>query len=78
MNQATSYIDLSNVYGISEMQSRTTLRDLTGGYMKSPTEKDGRYMLLRSEDPNDGCNQPEMVAAGRYCFKAGWLMLAIL
>jgi len=70
MNQATSFIDLSNVYGTSEHQSHDIIRDLDGGYLSSPTEKDGRYMLFRSKDPNDGCNQPDLFAAGRLCFTA--------
>ena len=78
MNQATSFIDLSNVYGTSEHQSHDIIRDLDGGYLSSPTEKDGRYMLFRSKDPNDGCNQPDLFAAGRLCFTAGLLRVDFL
>lgn len=71
MNQATAYIDLSNVYSASEEICRTVLRDFDGGYLLSPTEPDGRYMLLRSRDPNDGCNRADMLNANKFCFKSG-------
>lgn len=70
LNQASAYIDLSNVYSTTEKDEHG-LRDIDGGYMKSPTEPDGRYMLLRSKDPNDGCNRPEMVEANTPCFRSG-------
>lgn len=70
MNQATSFIDLSNVYSTSKLVEHF-LRDRDGGYLMSPTETDGRYMLLRSYDPNDGCNRPEMLAANISCFRSG-------
>ena len=71
MNQATSYIDLSNIYSSNSDESHR-LRD-DEGYLRSPTEKDGRYMLLRSYDPNDGCNKPDMLAANTPCFRSGTL-----
>lgn len=70
MNQATSYIDLSNVYSPTTRENHL-LRDTDGGYFRSPTEPDGRYMLLRSNDPDDGCNRPEMLAANTTCFRSG-------
>ncbi|XP_057373480.1 peroxidasin homolog [Daphnia carinata] len=70
MNQASSYIDLSNVYSTTEKDEHE-LRDVDGGYMKSPTEPDGRYMLLRSKDLNDGCNRPDMLEANTPCFRSG-------
>lgn len=70
MNQASSYIDLSNIYSTTEKDEHG-LRDVDGGYMKSPTEPDGRYMLLRSKDPKDGCNRPEMLEANTPCFRSG-------
>jgi len=71
MNQATSYIDLSHVYSTSEYVGRKVLRDIDGGYLLSPTEPDGRYMLLRDQDDHNGCNRPEMAALNQYCFKSG-------
>ena len=71
MNQATSFIDLSNVYSSSPESGREALRDVDGGYLLSPTEPDGRYMLLRSRDANDGCNQADMMAKGKFCFQSG-------
>lgn len=71
MNQVSSYIDLSNIYSTSEKELGTVLRDKRGGYLRSRTETDGRYMLHRSEDPEDGCNRPEMLATDRTCFRSG-------
>lgn len=73
MNQATAYIDLSNVYSASEKEG-PMLRDVDGGYMLSPTEPDGRYMLLRNKNANDGCNRPEMIQQNLFCFKSGKLV----
>ena len=72
MNQASSYIDLSNIYSTTT-KGIAELRDTDGGYLKSPTEPDGRYMLLRSKDPNDGCNRADMLAANTPCFRSGSL-----
>lgn len=71
MNQQTAYIDMSNVYSVNQFEGRKILRDIAGGYLRSPTEADGRYMLLRNMDPNDGCNDPENLAANTPCFKSG-------
>ena len=71
MNQASAYIDLSNVYSASQRKAREILRDVDGGYLRAPTELDGRYMLLRSKDHHDGCNRLEMLADNRYCFQSG-------
>ncbi len=73
MNQASSYIDLSNIYS-NTLKEEHSLRDVDGGYLKAPTESDGRYMLLRSNDPNDGCNRPDMVAANTPCFRSGYFI----
>lgn len=70
-NQQTAFIDLSNVYSVNQFEGRKILRDIAGGYLRSPTEADGRYMLLRNMDPNDGCNTPEMLEANTPCFKSG-------
>ena len=74
MNQASAYIDLSNIFSVTSRESHGWIRDHDGGYLRSPTEKDGRYMLQRSLDANDGCNQPDMLSSGRYCFRAGNLI----
>jgi hypothetical protein len=71
VNQASAYIDLSNVYSTTEREGRKVLRDIDGGYMRSPTEADGRYMLLRSRDEHDGCNRPRKLAEDLFCFKSG-------
>ena len=71
MNQASSYIDLSNIFSVTTRESHGWIRDHDGGYLRSPTEPDGRYMLQRSKDPNDGCNRHDMLKNERYCFKAG-------
>ncbi len=76
LNQASSYIDLSNVYSTTEKDEHG-LRDIDGGYLKSPTEPDGRYMLLRSKKLGDGCNTPEMLEANTPCFVSGSSIIQI-
>lgn len=77
MNQASAYIDLSNIYATTTREHHGWIRDHDGGYLRSPTEKDGRYMLLRSTDADDGCNRHDMLQQGRYCFKAGQPLVTV-
>uniref|UniRef100_A0A1B6C2W3 Chorion peroxidase n=1 Tax=Clastoptera arizonana TaxID=38151 RepID=A0A1B6C2W3_9HEMI len=70
MNQVSSFIDGSVVYGNTVQLSRT-LRTFQGGKLKMSLSPDGRELLPISTDPNDGCNREEENAKGRYCFIAG-------
>lgn len=71
MNQASAFIDGSPIYSSSLQDNNNRLRDHDGGYLRTPTEKDGRYMLPRSKEANDGCNRKDMLDQERFCFKSG-------
>lgn len=70
MNQATSFLDASVVYGTS-LKLMDQLRTFEGGLLKMLLTPDGREMLPVSTDPYDGCNQEEELKQGRYCFLSG-------
>lgn len=70
MNQATAFIDGSVVYG-NTVERHRSLRTLEGGKLRMLLRADGKTLLPVSLDPNDGCNQDEEAAKGRYCFDTG-------
>lgn len=70
LNQATSFLDASVVYGPSE-ELMKQLRSGIGGRLRMLTTDDGRELLPASTDPNDGCNREEESSKGRYCFFSG-------
>ncbi|XP_055598963.1 chorion peroxidase [Uranotaenia lowii] len=70
LNQATAYIDGSVVYGSDDAKVRR-LRTGREGKLRMLTTPDGRALLPTSTDPNDGCNEEQMNAAGKYCFESG-------
>ncbi|KAJ1519139.1 hypothetical protein ONE63_011259 [Megalurothrips usitatus] len=86
LNQASSYLDASVVYGPSSELMKSLREDPThltedrdgnaavrssAGRLKMTLSPDGRELLPVSEDPADGCNRQEMNDRGRYCFKSG-------
>lgn len=70
LNQATAFIDGSVVYGNSD-QRQFSLRTRKNGTLRMYITKDGRELLPLSTNPDDGCNQEEMNAEGKYCFESG-------
>lgn len=70
LNQVTSYLDGSVVYG-SNQELANELRDFSGGKLRMFYTKDGRELLPISTDLNDGCNREEEAKKGKYCFLAG-------
>ncbi|XP_043235689.1 peroxidase-like [Amphibalanus amphitrite] len=70
MNQITSFLDGSNIYGSSDEQLHS-LRNHTGGRMAVQTLSDGRRLLPPSKDASDGCNRADAMAGGQYCFVSG-------
>ncbi|XP_053698672.1 myeloperoxidase [Sabethes cyaneus] len=70
LNQATAFIDGSVVYG-SDDEKMTQLRSGTEGKLRMFTTPDSRELLPISTDKNDGCNEDEMNAIGKYCFESG-------
>lgn len=70
MNQATSFLDGSVVYGTSD-SIMNQLRTFQGGELKMLVAPDGQELLPVSTDSSDGCNQEEMLKKGRYCFLSG-------
>lgn len=70
LNQVSSFIDASLVYGNTPQLSQS-LRTFQGGQLKMSHTPDGRTLLPISTIPNDGCNTEEENAKGRYCFMSG-------
>lgn len=70
LNQATAFIDGSVVYGSDDATVRK-LRTGQDGKLRMLLTPDNRELLPISTDPNDGCNQETMNAAGKYCFESG-------
>ncbi|XP_060516076.1 lactoperoxidase isoform X2 [Cylas formicarius] len=70
MNQVTSFIDGSVVYGADESKAQS-LRTFEGGFLKTYVTKDNRTLLPISHDMADGCNRDDERERGRYCFLAG-------
>ncbi|KAK7580575.1 hypothetical protein V9T40_001204 [Parthenolecanium corni] len=70
MNQASSYIDGSMVYGNTESLANR-LRTFNNGELEMLHTGDGRALLPVSKDTADGCNQDEEIKKGRYCFISG-------
>lgn len=70
LNQATPFIDGSVVYGHDENVVKS-LREMRNGTMKVFKTLDGRDLLPKSEDMNDGCNREEEERQGMYCFATG-------
>lgn len=70
LNQASSYLDGSVVYGATD-ELMAKLRTFKNGFMKTYMTDDGRPLLPISDDPNDGCNRVELNKKGRYCFLSG-------
>nr|WIM01331.1 peroxinectin 1 transcription variant X2 [Limnephilus flavicornis] len=67
LNTVTAYIDLSNVYGITDEIARS-LRTMTNGELK--TEKRGNRVFPPSE-PNKAANCPCNAASENVCYKTG-------
>ena len=73
-SQTTSYIDGSVIYGNSDDVIRTFREvnlDDPHGYMTTFSSPDGRKLLPVSTDLLDGCNVPDRVAKGEFCFTSG-------
>ncbi|KAK4872137.1 hypothetical protein RN001_016261 [Aquatica leii] len=70
LNQASSYIDGSVIYG-SAIEIANTLRDFQDGKLKTYLSENNKTLLPLSTDPNDGCNREEQNKIGRYCFVTG-------
>lgn len=70
MNQVSSYVDGSVVYGADDEKVRQ-LRTFQNGTLKMHLTEDGRELLPVSQDVGDGCNREEEMMKGRYCFMTG-------
>lgn len=70
LNQVSSYLDGSVVYGNTESLANR-LRTFEKGELKMYHTPDDRELLPISTDPQDGCNEKEQNAHGRYCFMTG-------
>ncbi|XP_075215946.1 uncharacterized protein LOC142321606 [Lycorma delicatula] len=70
LNQASSYIDGSVVYGNTE-ELMSSLRSYNNGELRMTETPDGRTLLPISSDPDDGCNNEVENSKGRYCFASG-------
>ncbi|XP_043274789.1 uncharacterized protein [Venturia canescens] len=70
LNQVTSFIDGSVIYG-SDGETAKSLREGRGGLLKMFVTPDNRTLLPQSTNPNDGCNRDVESVRGRYCFASG-------
>ncbi|XP_023309880.1 myeloperoxidase [Anoplophora glabripennis] len=70
LNQVTSFIDGSVIYGADE-ELAEKLRTFVNGTLRMFVTEDERALLPVSEDPSDGCNREEEEMKGRYCFLTG-------
>lgn len=70
LNQATSFIDASVVYGSSDLKQEH-LRTQNNGLMRMYVTNDSRELLPISTNPYDGCNRAAMIKQGKYCFESG-------
>lgn len=76
LNQASSYLDGSSVYG-NTRKLQNDLRSWTGGRMKVFVTEHGEQLLPPNKDPLDGCNEESEMKKGRYCFLSGELPMLI-
>lgn len=70
LNQQTSFLDGSGVYGATS-EVLASLRTMKDGLLNTQTTIDGRQLLPASLDPLDGCNRAEKAKYNQSCFKAG-------
>lgn len=70
LNQASSFIDGSVIYG-NDKDTADELRTFINGELKMLLTPDGQELLPVSSDPTDGCNREEEFRRGRYCFLTG-------
>ncbi|XP_023315879.1 chorion peroxidase-like [Trichogramma pretiosum] len=70
LNQVTSFIDGSQIYG-ADLKTARGLREFSKGYLRMQISPDNRTLLPVSDNPNDGCNKDEEILHGRYCFASG-------
>ncbi|BES90095.1 Animal haem peroxidase [Nesidiocoris tenuis] len=70
LNQVTSYLDGSVIYGSTTKLSKR-LRSFSRGRLAVTYSADGKELLPISIDLSDGCNREEEANKGRYCFLAG-------
>lgn len=70
LNQASSYLDGSSVYGNTQ-KLQNDLRSWIGGRMKVFITEYGEQLLPPNKDPLDGCNEEAEMKKGRYCFLSG-------
>nr|ASK06160.1 haem peroxidase [Nilaparvata lugens] len=70
LNQASSFIDGSVVYG-NTLELSSSLRSYESGQLRMTLTPDGRELLPVSTDPNDGCNREQENSKGQYCFASG-------
>lgn len=70
INQVSSYLDGSAVYGGNE-ELAYELRSFLDGGLEVLVTPDGRELLPISDDLTDGCNRETMSKVGKYCFLSG-------
>ncbi|XP_063882991.1 LOW QUALITY PROTEIN: chorion peroxidase-like [Scylla paramamosain] len=70
VNQITSFLDGSNVYGSTDEDSEN-LREGKGGRLLVQVAKNGENLLPPSTDREDGCNNEEKFMQNEFCFIAG-------
>lgn len=71
LNQVTSFIDGSAIYGVDEELVKKLRTNREGKLFMYLTE-DNRTLLPPSDNLEDGCNRETEIRNGRYCFMSGW------
>ncbi|XP_042858505.1 peroxidase-like [Penaeus japonicus] len=70
INEKTSYVDGSAIYGIEKSQA-DSLREFKDGLLKFQMTKDGEELIPPNTDLTNACNREEKANVGEFCFKSG-------
>ncbi|XP_047486110.1 peroxidase-like isoform X2 [Penaeus chinensis] len=70
LNEKTSYLDGSAVYGF-EQTLVDSLREFKDGLLKFQVTKEGEELVPANTDMTNACNKQEKADIGQFCFRAG-------
>ncbi|XP_069998582.1 salivary peroxidase/catechol oxidase-like [Penaeus vannamei] len=70
LNEKTSYLDGSAIYGIEESMV-DSLREFKDGLLKFQLTKEGEELIPPNTDMTNACNKQEKADMGQFCFTSG-------